>query len=89
MSYIGFDDTEFAHTNYGGPLVLVLNSWGTSFFHGSRKVHGRDQCPEIPKGAFWARWNDVAGRDCYGFSAVQGWPPMKLTDWGEAISGLI
>ena len=81
MAYIAADDTEWAHKNYGGPLVLLLNSWGTSWIHGPRKVQGSDDYPEIPKGAFWARWSDLSGRDCYAFSAVKGFPPQKLPDW--------
>lgn len=89
MAYVGVDDSPWAHQNYGEPLVLVLNSWGTSWIKGPRKVQGKDDVPEIPRGSFWAKWSHVKGRDCYAFSAVQGWPPMKLTDWGEAIGGLI
>ena len=78
MAYVGVDDTEFAHSQYGGPLVLVLNSWGTSWIRGPRKVQGKDDYPEIPKGSFWARWSELQGRDCYTFSAVNGFPPQKL-----------
>lgn len=78
MAYVGTDDTKWAHDNYGGPLVLVLNSWGVSWIHGPRKVQGKDDYPEIPKGSFWARWSEVQGRDCYTFSAVNGFPPQKL-----------
>lgn len=81
MAYIGCDSTEWAHSNYGGPLVLLLNSWGTAWIHGPRKVHGGDDYPEIPKGSFWAKWSDLSGRDCYAFSAVKGFPPQKLPDW--------
>jgi len=87
MAYVAVDDTEWAHSNYGGPLVCVLNSWGTSWIKGPRKVHGGDDYPEIPKGAFWARWSDIAGRDCYAISAVQGFPQQKLPDWN--LGGLI
>ena len=81
MAYIAADATEWAHKNYGGPLILVLNSWGTSWIHGPRKVQGGEDYPEIPKGSFWAKWADLSGRDCYAFSAVKGFPPQKLPDW--------
>ena len=48
---------------------------------------GRVQCkgidlPEIPKGAFWARWKDLSGRDCYAMSSVKvDFPPQKLPEW--------
>lgn len=81
MAYCAVDDTEWAHKNYGGPLVCVLNSWGTSWIHGPRAVQGGNEYPEIPKGAFWAKWSDLSGRDCYAFSAVNGYPPQTLPDW--------
>ena len=81
MAYVGVDDSDWASSNYGGPLVCVLNSWGTSWIKGPRAVQGKSDLPEIPKGAFWARWKDLSGRDCYAMSAVKGFPPQKLPSW--------
>lgn len=81
MAYVGVDDSEWAHSNYSGPLVCVLNSWGTSWIKGPRAVQGKSDAPEIPKGSFWARWKDISGRDCYGMSSVKGFPPQKLPQW--------
>ena len=90
MAYIGVDDTEWAHKNYKSPLVCVLNSWGTSWISGPRTVQGNPNLPPIPKGAFWARWEqDLSGRDCYAISTVKGFPPQKLPSWDKAIGGLI
>lgn len=81
MSTIGVDDTEWAHSNYGGPLVLILNSWGESWIKGSRTVQGNSSIPEIPKGSFWAKWKDYSGRDGYAMSSINGFPPQKLDEW--------
>ena len=82
MSYISVDDSEWAHKNYNSALIGVLNSWGTSWIKGPRTVQGNPDLPEIPKGAFWARWKDLSGRDCYAMSSVKGFPPQKLPEWG-------
>jgi hypothetical protein len=47
MAWIGVDDTDWAHQKYGGPLILVQNSWGV--FNRGPKRH--DQ----PDGSFWIR----------------------------------
>lgn len=81
MAYCAVDDTEWAHKNYGEPLVCVLNSWGENWIKGSRSVHGGSDYPEIPKGAFWAKWSQISRRSCFAITAVDGYPPMKLPDW--------
>lgn len=78
MSYIGADDRPETHQKYGGPLVLVLNSWGR-FNSGPRRVMGTDI--DIPEGSFWARWKDISRRSMIAYSGVNGWPRRNLPDY--------
>lgn len=78
MAYIGVDDRAETHQKYGGPLVLVLNSWGR-FNSGPRRVMGTDL--DIPEGSFWARWKDIKNRSAIAFSGVNGWPGRNLPDY--------
>jgi len=81
MSYIGADDRPETHTKYGGPLILLLNSWG-KFNSGPRKVMDSDI--QIPEGSFWARWKDVIRRETIAYSGVNGWPARTLPDFDPA-----
>ena len=82
LTYIGYDDSEWAHKTYGQQLVLILNSWGPSWIGGPRAVHGGGTgAPDIPKGSFWAKWSDCKNRDCYAVSDINGFPNRKLKDW--------
>lgn len=83
MAFIGFDDRPWAHRTYGGPLVLVLNSWGSGWIGGPRKIH--DTNIEIPHGSFWARWRDVSRRSMYAYSNFDGFPPQDIPNWGFAV----
>ena len=58
-----------------GPLFLLQNSWG-AYLNGPRKVRGTDI--EIPKGSFWARWEDIKHRSFYAMSSAMGWKPKRL-----------
>jgi len=87
LCYLGADDTDWAHKNYGGPLILITNSWGKSWNSGPRAIHGDKSIGEIPDGCFWTRWEDCSRRDCYAISSVHGWPNQKLKDWN--LRGLI
>ena len=58
-----------------GPLFLLQNSWG-AYLNGPRKVRGTDT--EIPKGSFWARWEDIKHRSFYAMSSAMGWKPKRL-----------
>lgn len=80
MAYIAADDRDVVKSKYGGPLVLILNSWGPSWNSGPRKIVDTEF--EIPNGSFWARWSDCTRRDQYAFSGVNGWPPQKLPNYG-------
>ena len=81
LSYWGFDDTPWAHEHYGGPLVLIANSWGPGACKGPRDIHGDPKMGQIPVNTWWAKWSDASRRDHYAISAVNGWPPAKLKDW--------
>lgn len=41
----------------------------------------------IPHGAFWVRSRDVASRDVYALSSVNGFPRRKLPDYGFSLGG--
>jgi hypothetical protein len=79
MAYIGADDRAETHSKYGGPLVLVLNSWGTRWNSGPRTVRGTTL--EIPPGSFWAKWSDLSRRDCYAIAGLNGWQRKELPDY--------
>lgn len=79
MAYIGADDRPATHRKYGGPLVLVLNSWGPSWNSGPRDV--LDSTLKIPLGSFWAKWSDVRKRDAYAYGGHNGWARQTLPDY--------
>jgi hypothetical protein len=84
MAFIGADDRASTKEAYGGPLVLVQNSWA-QFNSGPRRVMGTDI--EIPHGSFWARWSDVKRREIIAISGFAGWPRRKLPDYGGSLAG--
>lgn len=77
MAYIGADDRPEVHRKYGGPLVLILNSWG-KWNSGGRRVLGTNV--DIPEGSFWAKWSDCRRRYAVAFAGVNGWPRRRLPD---------
>lgn len=79
MAIMGFDDRQWAWDTYGTALVLIQNSWGR-WNSGPRRIHGTEI--DIPHGAFWAKWTDVARRSFFGVSGLNGWPRQKLPDYG-------
>ena len=82
LTYIGYDDSEWAHKTYGQQLVLILNSWGPSWNSDNGPYpQGNKSLPKIPRGSFWAKWSDVKNRDCYAISSVVGFPNRKLKNW--------
>lgn len=107
MAEIGADDREETKKLYGGPLALVLNSWG-AWNNGPRDI--RDSAkyvpadkkdlwikldivnPQtgnimIPKGAFWARWNDWKQRERLVYAGFNGWKRQKIENWGLSLWG--
>jgi|688.fasta_scaffold68088_2 hypothetical protein len=79
LAYLGVDDRDDTKKIYGGPLVLVQNSWG-DWNNGPRKIRGTRF--SIPVGSFWARWSDISNRTAIAFSGVNGFPPKKLKHFG-------
>lgn len=77
MAYLGVDDRPWAHNTYGGPIVLVQNSWN-EYMTGPRKINGTDL--EIPPGSFWARWKDVSRRQMIAMGGANGWARRALPD---------
>ena len=78
LCYYGYDDTSWAHDKFGGPLILIGNSWGPSACKGPTAIHGDKSLGEIPVNCWWARWKDCSSRHCTAISAVAGWPPAKI-----------
>jgi len=78
MAAIGVDDRPETHRDYGGPLVLILNSWG-KWNSGPRQVKGTNLT--IPEGSFWAKWSDIKSRDMWARSSAAGWPRKQLPDY--------
>lgn len=76
LAIIGADDRAVVKQKYGGPLVLILNSW-ENWNSGGRRVLGTPH--DIPHGAYWSRWDDAKRRDIYAFSGVKGWPKRRIT----------
>lgn len=77
LAVIGVMEDAATIAKYREPLLLILNSWG-GYVRGPRKVQGKDEYPEIPKGSFFVRASEFAGRDAYVIKSVAGWAPMKL-----------
>lgn len=84
MAYIGADDRPETHRKYGGPLVLVLNSWGPKWNSGPRSVMGTTL--EIPPGSFWARYSDLRKRSVYAYAGLNGWARKKLPDYSPGFA---
>lgn len=75
---IGADDRDEVKSKYGGPLVLILNSWA-KWNSGPRRILGTQT--DIPEGSFWAKYSDCRGRDWTAFSSLNGWPAKNLPDF--------
>jgi hypothetical protein len=84
MAYTGVDDRDEVKAKYGGPLVLIQNSWG-EFNSGPRRIMGTNI--DIPIGSFWARWSDISRRYMCAFSSVAGWPARDI-DYSQYLSPL-
>jgi hypothetical protein len=80
MAVTGCIDTDAFKAKYGGPGIVIQNSWG-AWNHPAdgAKIHGTDQ--RLPAGAFVALWKDVSRRSYFAISTVKGWPNRKLRDW--------
>jgi hypothetical protein len=79
MAVVGADDRSDTHRLYGGPLLLILNSWGPRWNDGPRKVRGTEI--EIPQGSFWAKWSDLSRRSFCAMAGLNGWQRRSLPDY--------
>jgi hypothetical protein len=79
MAILGVDDREIIKAIYGGPLVLIQNSWA-KWNSGPRRIHGTSL--DIPEGAFWTPWSDCQKRYYVMVNNFRGFPPRTLPDWG-------
>lgn len=84
MAYIGYDDRDIIKQKYGEPLVLILNSWGTNWISGGRRILGTNI--DIPHGSYWAKASACKGRTAHAFSGVNGWPRRRLTGLGWEVA---
>lgn len=80
QSICGFDDRPAVIKKYGEPLAAVLNSWGSRWNSGSRKVYGTSL--QIPEGAYWTQASHLIRGQVVALSSVAGWPPRKLKTYG-------
>jgi hypothetical protein len=79
MAIIGADDRADTKAKYGGPLLLVLNSWGPAWNSGPTRVNGTTL--DIPKGSFWAKWSDLSRRSFCAMAGLHGWERRELPDY--------
>jgi len=77
MACIGYDDRPETKRIYRSSLVLILNSWGSRWIAGPRKIRGTNI--NIPEGSFWARTSEV-NRRAVAFSGASGWVRKSLPD---------
>lgn len=75
MAYIAADDRPEIHQKYGGPLVLIQNSWGI-WNKGGTRILNTDL--DIPAGCFWAKWSDCRRRSHTALAGVTGWERQML-----------
>jgi len=84
MAWIGVDDTDWAHQNYGGPLFLVQNSWGQWNSGGKR----HDQ----PDGSFWIEPRVakamIQGGGGWGIASVRGYNRELVYDMAGKVASL-
>ena len=79
MAVVGADDRDVIKAKYGGPLLLIINSWG-KWNSGGRRILGTEI--DIPEGSYWAKWSDCDSRYHAALSSVNGWPARRLPDYG-------
>ncbi len=89
LCYYGFIRSKEWMDKYNEVGIIIGNSWGSSSCGGNRKIMGRDDLPLLPKNCWIAKWSECKKRSLTAISAVAGWKPAKLRDWGESIQGLI
>jgi len=78
MAWLAVDAANATVEEYGGPLILIQNSWGK--FNSGPTRHNQ------PPGSFWVVPKDansiIRSNGIFAFSNVNGFPPQELPDWG-------
>lgn len=84
QSWVGYDDTDWAHQKYDGGIPLMQNSWGN--WNSGPKRH------EQPDGSYWIRPQVAAsyarGGGLYAFASVRGYQRELVYDTMAAIARL-
>jgi hypothetical protein len=84
-SWVGVNDTDWAHQNYGGCLFLYINSWGSDWNSGPKTY---DQ----PDGSFWIRpkvaAGMIAGGGAWAIASVRGYNRELVYDMSGKIMEL-
>lgn len=86
MCATGVVRTEAAKKKYNTVgLVLIQNSWANFNKSDSAKVMGTNFY--LPKGSFFARWEDCRPRSWFAVTSVHGWRNRALPNWdmGELV----
>jgi hypothetical protein len=78
--YAGYDDRPEIKKIYGEALVLIGNSWGSTWIKGPRKIHGTNL--EIPNGYYWAKSSLISRTSPIAIASVNGWPIGKMPSYG-------
>lgn len=76
----GFDSRPEIVKKYGEPLVLIINSWGTRWQSGGRRILGTDI--DIPLGSYWAKSSLINKFSVIAIASINGWPIGKLPSYG-------
>lgn len=80
MCATGVVRTEAAKKKYNTVgLLLIQNSWGAFNHNENARVMGTEIA--LPKGSFFARWEDCPGRSWFAVSSVRGWENRRLPNW--------
>ena len=83
MTLAAYDHRDETREKYGDDgLVLILNSWGSRWNSGPRRIRGTSI--DIPLGSFWAKASLLHRTSMIAVSAVNGWPVGKLPDYGAS-----
>lgn len=78
--FAGFDSRPEIVRKYGEPLVLILNSWGSNWIRGPRRILGTDI--DIPHGSYWAKSSLINRTSPIAIASINGWPIGKLPSYG-------
>ena len=80
MCVTGVVRTEAARKKYNTVgLVLIQNSWANFNKNDHARVMGTTIA--MPRGSFFARWEDCPGRSWFAVSSVKGWENRRLPNW--------